>query len=72
MSKATPDLRLLDDVVAPRVLSAMRSASRALTSLGVRHAVAGGLAVGVHGYSRNTLTCTCWSATRRSSITKVW
>lgn len=54
MSEATPDLRLLDDVVTPRVLEAMRSASRALTALGVRHAVAGGLAVGAHGYPRNT------------------
>jgi hypothetical protein len=54
MPEATPDLRLLDNVVAPRVLAAMRSASRALTSLGVRHAVAGGLAVGAHGYPRNT------------------
>jgi hypothetical protein len=54
MAKATPDLHLLDDVVAPRVLAAMRSASRALTSLGVRHAVAGGLAVGAYGYARNT------------------
>lgn len=54
MPKATPDLHLLDDVVTPRVLAAMRSASRALTSLGVRHAVAGGLAVGAHGYPRNT------------------
>lgn len=54
MSKATPDWHLLDDVVAPRVLAAMRSASRALTSLGVRHAVAGGLAVGAHGYPRAT------------------
>jgi hypothetical protein len=55
MSEATPDLRLLEDVVAPRVLAAMRSASRALTSLGVRHAVAGGLAVGAYGYPRNTV-----------------
>ena len=54
MAKVTPDLRLLEDVVAPRVLAAMRSASAALTSLGVRHAVAGGLAVGAHGYGRST------------------
>jgi hypothetical protein len=54
MPEATPDLNLLEDVVSPRVLAAMRSASRALTSLGVRHAVAGGLAVGAHGYPRNT------------------
>ncbi len=54
MSPTTPDLRLLEDAVSPRVLAAMRSASRALTALGVRHAVAGGLAVGAHGYPRNT------------------
>jgi hypothetical protein len=54
MHGETPDLRLLDDVVAPRVLAAMRGASRALSALGVRHAVAGGLAVGAHGYPRNT------------------
>ena len=54
MPETTPDLGLLEDVVAPRVLAAMRAASRALTSLGVRHAVAGGLAVGAYGYPRNT------------------
>jgi len=54
MAPTTPDLRLLEDAVSPRVLAAMRSASNALTSLGVRHAVAGGLAVGAHGYPRNT------------------
>jgi hypothetical protein len=54
MPETTPDLGLLENVVAPRVLAAMRAASRALTSLGVRHAVAGGLAVGAHGYPRNT------------------
>ncbi len=54
MSEKRPDLRLLEGVVAPRVLAAMRTASRALSSLGVRHAVAGGLAVGAHGYPRNT------------------
>jgi hypothetical protein len=43
MAHSTPDLRLLDDVVTPRVLAAMRTASRTLASLGVRHAVAGGL-----------------------------
>ena len=55
MPTATPDLRLLEGVVAPRVLTAMRGASAALTALGVRHAVAGGLAVGAHGYPRNTI-----------------
>jgi len=32
MSKATPDLHRLGDVVAPRVIAAMRSASRAQPS----------------------------------------
>jgi hypothetical protein len=54
MSETTPDLRLLEHVVAPRVLAAMRSASRALSALGVRNAVSGGLAVGAHGYPRST------------------
>ena len=52
MSK--PDLALLEGVVAPRVLDAMRIASGALTKLGVRHTVVGGLAVGAHGYPRAT------------------
>jgi hypothetical protein len=54
LSPTTPDLRLLEGAVSPRVLAAMRSASRALTALGVRHALAGGLAVGALGYPRNT------------------
>jgi hypothetical protein len=49
-----PDPMLLDDSVAPKVLDAMRSASRALTALGVRHVVVGGLAVGAHGHPRAT------------------
>ena len=49
-----PDARLLDDVVAPRVLDAMRAASEALARLGVRHIVVGGLAVGANGYPRAT------------------
>jgi hypothetical protein len=54
MPEVTPDLRLLEGVVSPRVIAAMRVASQALTSLGVRHAVAGGLAVGAYGYPRST------------------
>jgi hypothetical protein len=54
MSKRTPDLSLLDDVVAEKVLRAMRVASAQLTALGVRHALVGGLAVGAHGYPRGT------------------
>lgn len=49
-----PDPSLLDDVVAPKVLAAMKTASTALTALGVRHVVVGGLAVGANGYPRAT------------------
>lgn len=49
-----PDPALLDDVVAPKVLDAMRAASTALTALGIRHVVVGGLAVGANGYPRAT------------------
>jgi hypothetical protein len=54
MSKRTPDLSQLDDVVADKVLRAMRVASAQLTTLGVRHALVGGLAVGAYGYPRGT------------------
>lgn len=50
----TPDPRLLDDVVAPKVLDAYRRASDALQRAGVRHVLIGGLAVGANGYPRNT------------------
>jgi len=49
-----PDLTLLEGVVAPVVLDAMRSASAALTALGIRHVVVGGLAVGANGHPRAT------------------
>jgi len=49
-----PDPSLLDDVVASKVLDAMRSASKALTVLGIRHVVVGGLAVGANGNPRAT------------------
>jgi hypothetical protein len=48
------DPSLLDDAVAPKVLDAMRSASKALTALGIRHVVVGGLAVGANGHPRAT------------------
>ncbi len=51
---AKPDLSLVEDMVAPRVLSALRTTSRLLTELGVRHVVVGGLAVGANGYPRAT------------------
>jgi hypothetical protein len=49
-----PDPTLLQDVVAQKVLDAMRVASAALTRAGVRHVVAGGLAVGANGFPRAT------------------
>jgi hypothetical protein len=49
-----PDLSLLADIVAPKVLEALRLASDALTAANVRHVVVGGLAVGANGYPRAT------------------
>lgn len=49
-----PDLALLHDVVAPKVLEALRLASEALTAAHVRHVVVGGLAVGANGHPRAT------------------
>jgi hypothetical protein len=49
-----PDLSLLDDVVAPKVLEALKLASEALTAAHVRHVVVGGLAVGANGHPRAT------------------
>ncbi len=50
----TPDPNLLIDVVAPKVLEALRLASEALSRAGVPHVVVGGLAVGANGYPRAT------------------
>jgi hypothetical protein len=49
-----PDPSLLEDIVAPKVLDAMRVASAALARAGVRHVVAGALAVGANGHPRAT------------------
>ena len=49
-----PDLHLLDGVVAPEILHAMRAASAQLSAAGIRHGLAGALAVGAHGYPRAT------------------
>ena len=54
MAPRTPDVSLLDDTVAPRILDAMRVASARLTELGVRHVLVGGLAVGAWGHARAT------------------
>lgn len=54
MAKEAPDLEALIGIVAPNVLDAMRVADEALTRLGVRHLLVGGLAIGAYGYPRAT------------------
>lgn len=54
MATETPDISLLEGVVAPRILEAMILASAQLRHAGVRHALVGGLAVGAYGYPRAT------------------
>lgn len=49
-----PDASLLVDVVASKVLEALKLASEALTRAQIRHVVVGGLAVGANGYPRAT------------------
>jgi hypothetical protein len=54
MSAADPDLDRLRGVVAPEILAAAETASRKLREAGIPHVLAGGLAVGAHGYPRTT------------------
>lgn len=54
MNLGPADLSRLEGVVAPEVLTAARTASRQLAALGLRHALVGGLAVGVCGVPRAT------------------
>jgi hypothetical protein len=49
-----PDLSRLQGVVAPEILAAAKVASGQLREAGIPHALAGGLAVGAHGYPRTT------------------
>jgi hypothetical protein len=49
-----PGLSRLRGVVAPEILAAAELASRKLREAGISHALAGGLAVGAHGYPRTT------------------
>lgn len=49
-----PDLQRLGGVVAPEILQAAGKASEKLREAGIPHALAGGLAVGAHGYPRTT------------------
>lgn len=51
---ALPDLDRLRGVVAPEILAAAEVASAKLREAGIPHALAGGLAVGAHGYPRTT------------------
>jgi hypothetical protein len=44
------DISSLEEVTAPRVLTAMKAAHQALNDLGIRHWLVGGLAVGAHGF----------------------
>jgi hypothetical protein len=52
MASEFPDLSILNGVVAPEILKAMRAAAAKLQSAGIRHALAGALAAGAHGYPR--------------------
>jgi hypothetical protein len=45
---------LEETIVSPKVIAALREASRRLTAADVRHVVIGALAVGVHGWPRAT------------------
>jgi hypothetical protein len=49
-----PDLDRLRGIVAPEILAAAEVASAKLREAGIPHALAGGLAVGAHGYPRTT------------------
>jgi hypothetical protein len=49
-----PDLRLTRGVVAPEIIKAAGLASQKLHAANIPHALAGGLAVGAHGYPRTT------------------
>lgn len=49
-----PDLNRLRGVVAAEILAAAETASAKLREAGIPHALAGGLAVGAHGYPRTT------------------
>jgi len=44
----------LFDLLSPKIVRAMRAAHEAYARLGIRHALVGGLAVGVHGRPRAT------------------
>jgi len=49
-----PDLELLDGVVSPVILDALKKSSKQLDKANIRHALIGGLAVGAYGHPRAT------------------
>jgi hypothetical protein len=49
-----PDLKPVAEVVSEKVWRAMKDASQTLRSIGIKHALVGGLAVGAHGWPRAT------------------
>lgn len=49
-----PNLKRIHGVVAPQIIDAAQRASGKLREAGIPHALAGGLAVGAHGYPRTT------------------
>jgi hypothetical protein len=49
-----PNLKLTRGVVAPEIIRAAKLASQKLLEADIPHALAGGLAVGAHGYPRTT------------------
>src|SRR5262245_52346114 len=51
---AGPSLERALAALPASVATALTEGSKRLTSLGIRHAIAGGIAVGVHGAPRNT------------------
>ena len=49
-----PDLKPVAEAVSEKVWRAMIDASESLRSMGIKHALVGGLAVGAHGWPRAT------------------
>jgi len=70
-----PDLKPVAEVVSDKVWRAMADASESLRSMGIRHALVGGLAVGAHGWPRATrdvdflVDDSAWSKTESGVVT---
>ena len=54
MAPDRPDLSLLEDVVAPRILEAAEASARFLRERGIKRLLVGGLAIGAYGHPRAT------------------